>query len=247
MTPVRALGRSLDWENGPVRLTVREIFHNVVNLENQEGLRYSFISDPSSYQPRSALVVSLPPTCQGESLVIDLSETPPEFSPFLPSCKPLKKWIPVVEDWIQYLIDNDLNLALSYIENESLASLIGLGPGKTPSGDDLLAGYITGLHWLDAGEACRVCGDVLPHISLTDWFSQNMIADACQAKVSKVVLDLCHALSLSHSSELYTSVRKIASTGHTSGESWLAGFGFALFSHFFREGRYDEVYEGNSR
>jgi len=247
MTPVRALGKSLDWENTPVRLTVREVFHQVVNLENQEGLRYSLISDSSNYQARSALVVPLPRVCPGESIIIDLSETPSKFSPVLPSCKPLKEWIPVVEDWLQYLIDNDLNLALSYIENESLASLIGLGPGKTPSGDDLLAGYITGTRWLDADEACKVCDDVLPHLPLTNWFSQNMIADACRAKASATVQDLCNDLSTSNPTGLRSSARRIAATGDTSGKSWLAGFGFALFSHFFREGRYDEIYESSSR
>lgn len=246
MTLTNALGRSLDWEDNPLRLTVREVFKHIVNLQTEVGIRYSLIDDPVNYQPRSAVMVPIPNVQQGESLVLDLTMTPTVFSPFLPSRKPLDSWMAVIEDWIDYLIENDFHLAISYIETDSFASLVGLGPGKTPAGDDLLTGYITGLRWLRVNEASAVCTQVLTNLSATDWLSQNMIIDACNAKTSAAALDLCNALSGSNPTRLRRATSRIVSMGHTSGRSWLAGFGLALFSQFYREGRYDEAYENSS-
>jgi len=238
----RAQEKSLDWGDSPIRLTVREVFEHIVNLQTTDCIRYSLIDDACCCQPRSAVISPLPDLMAGQSLVIDFSSTPAVFSPYLPDYRPLEIWLANIEDWIDHLAEADLHLLISYIEADSFSSFIGRGQGKTPAGDDLLAGYITGLRWLHVEEACTICADILPKLSVTDWLSQNMITDACEGKASSVALDLCAALSETDPAALYEATSRVASTGHTSGKTWLSGFGLALFTDYYKDGRYDEAY-----
>lgn len=124
-------------------------------------------------------------------------------------------------------------LATAFADHRSAATaetgwvgrLAGLGPGLTPSGDDLLGGIMIALH----GLGCREAVDVLwSAVRACAAEAQNPIstahlAAAAEGQGSAAVHALFHDLVRGSDGALAARLEAIARIGHTSGWDALAG------------------------
>ena len=112
----------------------------------------------------------------------------------------------------------------------TVESLIGLGPGLTPSGDDLLVGYITGL-WCTAKDRNErvqfISGFGRTIIDLsekTNDISRTYLYHAVRGQVSSRLANLTEAIcSGDNSKHLHETAQTAMSVGHTSGMEVVTG------------------------
>jgi len=106
------------------------------------------------------------------------------------------------------------------------AGLIGLGPGLTPSGDDLIGGALCALHAANRSEtALRLAAWALPLArSGTNRISYAHLACAGEGECGEAVNEAIVALFAGEPVDL----ARIDSIGHTSGWDALAGAALAL-------------------
>ncbi len=115
--------------------------------------------------------------------------------------------------------------AASYLDK-----LIGLGTGLTPSGDDLLVGYLAGL-WCtvqDKRERMQFVSDLgkaIIHLSgQTNDISRAYLYHAAQGQVSSRLADLAKAICRGENSDcLLTATESAMQVGHTSGMDAVTG------------------------
>ena len=112
----------------------------------------------------------------------------------------------------------------------SVKTLIGLGSGLTPSGDDLLIGYLTGL-WCsiqDKSERIQFVssfGKMIVHLaSETNDISRTYLYHAAQGQVSSRLADLAEVISCGENPEHLAKISEAAfEVGHTSGMDTATG------------------------
>jgi hypothetical protein len=105
---------------------------------------------------------------------------------------------------------------------DALATLIGLGPGLTPAGDDWLAGWL--IRWrLDAARAAAPPLRTAD-LARTTRLSQALLRAACAGWVDAAWQGLLAALSCNHAGSIQQQARHILQHGATSGCAMLAGF-----------------------
>jgi hypothetical protein len=109
-------------------------------------------------------------------------------------------------------------------------ALIGLGSGLTPSGDDLLIGYLTGLWCTVQNSAERMQfisnlgKEVIQLSHQTNDISRTYLYHAAQGQVSSRLADLAEAICRGDSSDLIcTKVESAMRVGHTSGMDAVTG------------------------
>lgn len=109
---------------------------------------------------------------------------------------------------------------------QAAAGLIGLGPGLTPSGDDLIGGALCALHATGRGEvAARLAAWVLPLAKNgTNRISQAHLTCAAEGECGEAVNDAIVTLIRGGLPDL----ARIGAIGHTSGWDALAGAVLAL-------------------
>lgn len=100
--------------------------------------------------------------------------------------------------------------------------LVGLGPGLTPAGDDLLAGALATLRLLGAGgQADALAAEVAARASRTTALSAALLACAAQGQVAQPAADVLRALAGGRTLE--PAVAALLRVGHTSGRDLAAG------------------------
>lgn len=97
------------------------------------------------------------------------------------------------------------------------ADLVGLGPGSTPAGDDVLAGRLVALHALGAGEAAVALGARLP-LRRTTSLSAELLRHAVGGRAAGPLRRLLRALARDEDPE--PGLAQVLSIGATSG-IWL--------------------------
>jgi hypothetical protein len=119
-------------------------------------------------------------------------------------------------------------------------SLLGLGPGLTPSGDDVLAGMLVGLHHLDwtrGAELRRAAGRGQPPASVVrDTIATRVLVDAPTRTATLSAALLGHAARGEAASEvtavlnslcgrrpLSPALMRLLAVGHTSGYDTACG------------------------
>ena len=119
--------------------------------------------------------------------------------------------------------------------DRGVGGLLGLGPGLTPSGDDLLVGMLLSLRASESF-AAGVLGDSVTRQahSMTGVISASMLGQAVLGLGSEASHRLIAALLQEHSAgDVLRRARTLASVGHTSGWDTLAGI--VLGVHIARE------------
>ena len=110
--------------------------------------------------------------------------------------------------------------------SKKLCSLIGLGTGLTPSGDDFLCGILAGLHIQgeeDSIFAKQLRQDIHENLSRTNDISQAFLKCALEGQYNLAVNELWKNPSKEQISEMFHSI------GHSSGMDMLCGIYFLFF------------------
>ncbi|MBM9476727.1 DUF2877 domain-containing protein [Nakamurella flavida] len=107
----------------------------------------------------------------------------------------------------------------------AVLELLGLGPGLTPAGDDLLAGLLCGL-WatgrtLEAERIGAVVGALAP--ARTTALSADLLHQAARGHAGDAVLAVVAAVRAASGPRLHDAVAALLDIGHTSGADLLAG------------------------
>lgn len=112
----------------------------------------------------------------------------------------------------------------------SIRPLIGLGSGLTPSGDDLLVGYLAGLWCAVRNSRERTqfvtgLGETVIRLShLTNAISRTYLTHAARGQVSSRLADLAEAICRGENSDrLLTAAESAMQVGHTSGMDAVTG------------------------
>jgi hypothetical protein len=114
---------------------------------------------------------------------------------------------------------------------EEARGLVGLGEGLTPSGDDLLGGYLFVLHLFDRASGCSFGIDwdgvrewARSASSLTNGISHTILADHARGEAGFPLWALsAHAVGGAEERDLAESAACVSRIGHSSGWDMLAG------------------------
>lgn len=125
------------------------------------------------------------------------------------------------------MLHEHTHLLVSELQNNELSnamkhatSLIGLGPGLTPAGDDFLVGLFTVFNI--GNSPCfsnkSFCEEVVFKAkNLTNDISYTALEKAAVGKVRETIIDLMKALFRGNEDELIMSLRKVLDIGSSSG------------------------------
>jgi hypothetical protein len=115
-------------------------------------------------------------------------------------------------------------------ETTAVSALIGLGPGLTPSGDDLLIGYMAGLWSTVQARNERIefissLGKRIIRLSrMTNDISRTYLSHAVRGQVSSQLANLAEAICHGEQPEpLYNIAETAMRVGHTSGTDTVTG------------------------
>jgi hypothetical protein len=112
---------------------------------------------------------------------------------------------------------------------DAIAELVGLGPGLTPSGDDVLAGAFIALHGfarVDVAE--RLEAWLRPRVDgRTGLVSRAHLACAAEGEGATVLHDALAALALGDAPTLVAATSAVGTLGHCSGWDGLVGIAAA--------------------
>lgn len=118
-----------------------------------------------------------------------------------------------------------------------VAALVGLGPGLTPAGDDLLCGLLLGLRATgqqarQTALAAALAAALVPHLHRTTALSATLLVHAAGGHAVPAVLDLLEAWhrpgAPAAQAVLEVAAVPVARLGHTSGAALLLGLHLAL-------------------
>ena len=108
---------------------------------------------------------------------------------------------------------------------DAALDLLGLGPGLTPSGDDLLAGMLLALDWLARPDLVAAIGARLLAAAAerTTRISRAHLAAASTGQGAAPLHDLLAALASPDPDSLDPALERISRIGHSSGCDGIAG------------------------
>lgn len=108
---------------------------------------------------------------------------------------------------------------------DSAPKIIGLGPGLTPSGDDLIGGALITCHHLGERQTAKLLGEAVNAVAdATNRISQAHLAAAAEGYGAAPLHDLLHAVSIpSQRGPRRAALDAVARIGHSSGFDALAG------------------------
>ena len=116
---------------------------------------------------------------------------------------------------------------------EAARKMIGLGPGVTPTGDDILIGYLAGL-WSTASDNQEITfietfGRPLLKISIeTNEISRTYLTHAIHKQFSSSLIKLLNAISEGETVQAQVAVKEAMRVGHSSGMDSVTGLLIAL-------------------
>lgn len=112
-----------------------------------------------------------------------------------------------------------------------VSQLIGLGPGVTPSGDDVLIGFVAGLHAMKSAFAQHLCEAVQLALPRTNDISQTFLRYACKGLVSEWVLKSLIAMAAGNAALALFSTQSALQIGHSSGLDTMQGLFAGINCH----------------
>ena len=145
----------------------------------------------------------------------------PDRFPSSDECLAAEHSIEILKNWLKQCFEIQMPIIP---DKEAIASLIGLGPGLTPSGDDFLGGMLIALH---------ICGEKLVKKNLfvqieslidsTGPVSSTHLNAAAHGEGSHSLHQLLNMLLEGNEAYLELGIDSINQIGHTSGWDALAG------------------------
>lgn len=140
--------------------------------------------------------------------------------------------VPVLEHgYQQQLIDSLARLADAAVRYahmdavEAAKPMIGLGPGVTPSGDDMLIGFVTAVRSVGYQQFFTddLCKRLLPLLPKTNDISQTFLRYAFKRSVSEWIIKPLQAIRKGNIALTQHTVQQAVTIGHTSGRDTMRG------------------------
>ncbi|PAE42662.1 DUF2877 domain-containing protein [Bacillus sp. 7884-1] len=142
------------------------------------------------------------------------------------------------ETEVSNMLENRTLLLLNELLNDRISSalphavsLLGLGPGLTPSGDDFLTGLFTIFNMKNSPfyPYRSFCEDVLKKAkTLTNDISYMTLKKAAIGKVRESIISLLNALLIENDEDLNLSLNKLLNIGSSSGTDIALGIVFGM-------------------
>lgn len=107
--------------------------------------------------------------------------------------------------------------------------LVGLGPGLSPSADDMLSGLTSALWWLskslgkDVELVGRINEAIVFHAGSTNLLSRQLLQHAARGEVNERLGELLRVLLAGQASEIDQLVERVMKIGETSGIDMMVG------------------------
>ncbi len=136
----------------------------------------------------------------------------------------------MLEERTHLLLNELLNYRISSALSHAV-SLIGLGPGLTPSGDDFLTGLFTIFNMKNSPfyPYRSFCTEVLKKAkTLTNDISYIALKKAANGKVRESIISLLKSLLVENDEDLTLSLNKVLNIGSSSGTDIALGIVFGL-------------------
>jgi len=108
-------------------------------------------------------------------------------------------------------------------------NLIGLGPGLSPSGDDVLIGLMISLWWStnslggDIGRAKKINEAIIIHTNKTTLLSQQLLRHAARGETNEAVEILLDGIFMGEPEDIGVRAQRVLNIGETSGTDMMAG------------------------
>lgn len=140
-----------------------------------------------------------------------------------------KKALPNLTDLMECIWTGDLNCV-----REQSKNLVGLGPGLTPSADDLLSGLMVANWWVANSfetilEEVRAANEVITESSdRTTLMAQQLLNLSAKGKTNEAAEDLLEAILTGTAAEVEAGVDRVAEIGETSGFDMMVGLFLGL-------------------
>ncbi len=135
-------------------------------------------------------------------------------------------------DWLAEALrqDDAADPALADAARDSVTALLGLGPGLTPAGDDVLAGLLIGLHAAGETEAADTLAAMIRAApsAATSELSRAFLDAAMDGMPSEAIAEAVIAVMTDDDGRFPAIIDRIDGVGHTSGWDMLAGVVLAL-------------------
>ncbi|KXA93683.1 hypothetical protein AKJ38_01825 [candidate division MSBL1 archaeon SCGC-AAA259I14] len=112
--------------------------------------------------------------------------------------------------------------------------LIGLGPGLTPSGDDLLTGLMIALRWMAGSvngnfEIVRKINEtIIDAADSTTLISEQQLIHASRGETNALIQELIEAIFIGSSTDVEVGVERVSKIGETSGADIMVGLFLGL-------------------
>jgi hypothetical protein len=112
---------------------------------------------------------------------------------------------------------------------QSAKNLVGLGQGLTPSGDDLLAGFMAGFRWTvnsfngDVHSVDEINRTIAHVAEGTTMLSKQLLTRAADGEVNEAVEGLLEAILACQTEDVKSATEKVLVIGETSGVDSIAG------------------------
>lgn len=181
--------------------------------------------------PLTAIVDRVPVTDPGRRLRLDSSHALTWTTPALPVAAPWSEVAAACEAVRPHCWNDPRAFALTVEDPDaSVARLAGRGPGLTPAGDDVLAGFTYALLATGhpaAGQVRTVVRATAEHLGEP---SASLVRAACEGEVFAPAAAMLAALVKADGSALAPAVRILARLGGTTGRAMLTGISRALTS-----------------
>ncbi|HUF38851.1 MAG TPA: DUF2877 domain-containing protein [Anaerolineales bacterium] len=243
--------RALRWLGGFARGRVLHAFDRSVNLVDSRGSVLSIV-DPEIGPGPFSLVLAQPFDFRGrvaEDSPVEVDAGVLTLGPLAFGWSGAEAWDPVppwrsvtpertpglVEAIEEEMLVSPVKPAIAFehppdpADQEALrayaVSLAGLGPGLTPSGDDVLVGLAHAFFVrFEAEAAAGFAGIIAETAARTTTLSAAWLRAAAVGEAGNLCHLLVAAAAAGDETGLRDAVRRILATGHTSGADALAGF-----------------------
>lgn len=126
---------------------------------------------------------------------------------------------------------------LSFLKNgeseNAIKELIGYGIGLTPSGDDLLLGYLTVLNHLNNynDQRTKFHNEIRKNIQRTTDISKMMLEMALEYEYHEYLENVIKSVATGYPEEVLTSTKRLIEIGATSGSDMATGIYTALMAN----------------
>lgn len=126
----------------------------------------------------------------------------------------------------------------------SVKNLVGLGPGLSPSADDMLSGLMAGLRWAvnssggDVDRVDEVNRTIVDHVAGdTTSLSRQLLEHAARGEANEVVEGLLKTILAGEAEDVKVAVEKVLAMGETSGVDISVGIllGLSIGMDFHRD------------